>query len=184
MNEAQNLNLSLLSQYEVDTLVNFLMEKKDTVNSSVLSQRSVDKLIELLRYDKNRRRQEMISALPELEGSLAEAVTVRESAEQVCEIRCEMDDTDGFLKMTVHNQDNGKEMSLTPGIINEEDMEWGRCVSPANFCRLAIALNVKYTAETYEFVCKQFAKCIFGDAEYKIPFLYLPSNAFMIQCLI
>lgn len=183
MNETQNLNLSLLSQYEVDTLVSFLMEKKDTVNSSVLSQQSVDKLIELLRYDKNRRKQEVISALPDLEGSLAEVIAVRENAEQICEICCEVGETDGFLNMIVHNKENGQEMPITPALINEDDTVWGRCISPATFCKLATALDVKYTAETYEMICKQFAKCVFGDAEHKIPFLYLPSNGLMIQGL-
>lgn len=184
MNKAQNLNLSLLSQYEVDTLVEFLQENKDAVDSSVLNQRSVDKLIELLRYDNNRRKQEVISALPELEGSLANAVTVREDAGQVCEICFRVDEADGFIKILVRNTVNGKEMEITPAIVDSDDeVNWGRCISPIVFCRLASALDVKYTADTYEIVCRQYAECMFGDAKHKIPFLYLPSNAQMIQSL-
>ena len=185
MNEAQNLDLSLLSQYEVDTLVNFLLEKKDTVDSSVLSQKSVDKLIELLRYDKHRRKQELVSALPDLERALADAVTVRENARQLCELCCEVGGADGFLKLSVMNKENGQAMQITPTVINsDDDAEWGRCMAPATFCRLASALGVKYTTDTYEAVCKQFAECMFGDAECKIPFLYLPSNAEMLKGLI
>lgn len=185
MNDAQNLNLSLLSQNEIDTLVEFLVEKKNSVDSSVLSQESIDKLIELIRYNNNRRKQETFHSLPELDGSLADAVTVRESAEQLCELRCEADETDGFLKILVHNTENGREMVITPAMINEDDgPDWGRCVSPATFCKIARVLDVKYTAKTYDVVCKLFAECVFGDKEHKIPLLDLPIDAMMIQSLI
>lgn len=184
MNNAQNLNLSLLSQNEIDTLVNFLLDKKNFVDSSVLSQSSIDKLIELIRYDSNRRKREMFSSLPELDGSLADAVTVRQSTDELCELFCEVDEGNGFQKIMVRNTVNGQEMQVTPATISSDDDEnWGKCVSPATFCKIARALDVKYTAETYDAVCMRFAECIFGDAEHKIPFLYLPDNTTMIQNL-
>lgn len=184
MNEAQNLNLSLLSQKEIDTLVSFLLEKKNSLDSSVLSQSSIDKLIEIIRYDNNRRRQGGITHVPELEGSLADLVTVRQSMEQLCEIYVGIDDADDFLKITVKNTVDQQEMEITPATVNNNDEEqWGRCISPSTFAKLARALRVKYTADTYDIVCKRFAECIYGNQEHKIPLLYLPTNDLMIENL-
>lgn len=42
-------NFSLLSQDEIDTLVEFLTEKSTDIESDVLSQESIDKLISMMR---------------------------------------------------------------------------------------------------------------------------------------
>lgn len=188
MNEAQNINLSLLSQKEIDTLVAFLLDKKKSVNSSVLSQSSIDKLIELIRYNSDRKRENGHDTIPDIDGSLAELVTIRETEEQLCELQIKTDTENGknFCKMFVHNTVNGKDLAITPALIcKEEEIEdWGRCISPALFCKLARALNVKYSAQTYDAVCQGFAECVYGDAQQKLPSLYLPDNDVMIRNLI
>lgn len=184
MNETQNLNLSLLSQSEIDTLVGFLSHKSKSVDSSVLNQASIDKLIRLIQYDNRRRRQDAFLSYADLDGSLKDDVTVRTEGE-ICEMLLTWDDAEGRIHITVKNAGNGESMEITPAIINEEDGDsWGRSIPPVLFCRLALALDVKYTAETYDTVCKYFAENIFGDENYTIPFLYLPENQLMLENLI
>ena len=43
-------NFSLLSQEEIDTLIEFLTESTSVLESEVLSQESIDKLISMLRF--------------------------------------------------------------------------------------------------------------------------------------
>ena len=52
MNTIQSQSYSLLSQEEIDVLVDFLNAKKGSVNSDVMSQKSIDKLIYLITSDK------------------------------------------------------------------------------------------------------------------------------------
>lgn len=183
MNETQNLNLSLLSQNEIDTLVGFLSNKSKSVDSSVLNQSSIDKLIQIIQYDNRRRKQDAFMSYADLGGSLKEAVTVR-TGDEACEMLMAQDEA-GSIHITVKNTVNGQSMEITPAIINEEDGDsWGRSIPPVLFCRLALALDVKYNAATYKMVCKCFAENIFGDENYTIPFLYLPENQLMLENLI
>ncbi len=185
MNEAQNLSLSLLSQEEIDTLVSFLLEKKNSVDSSVLNQVSIDKLIELIHYDNMRRKQEVFTTYTELEGDLRDVVTVRGQKGDVCRMSCEKAADTGYITIQVINDTSGESMVLTPSSINEGDgEEWGKCIVPALFCKLAVALDVKYTVDTYESICQSFAEEFFGDGEHKIPFFYLPGNELMLKNLL
>ena len=43
-------NFSLLSQEEIDTLIEFLTESTSVLESEVLSQESIDKLISMMRF--------------------------------------------------------------------------------------------------------------------------------------
>lgn len=181
MNETKNLNLSLLNQGEIDTLVGFLLSQSDSVGSSVLNQDSIDRLIQLIQYDNRRRRQEAFITYGDLEGGLKDAVTIRQSEGELCEILLERDDADGNIHIMVKSTVSGQSMEITPSTINEEDGDiWGRSLSPVLFCRIALALDTKYTAATYESVCKAFAENVFGDEGHKIPFLYLPDNQLML----
>ncbi len=184
MNETQNLNLSLLNQNEIDTLVDFLSSKSKSVDSSVLNQSSIDKLIQIIQYDNRRRKQDAFMSHADLSGSLKEAVTVRTEGE-VCEMLLVRDEDAERIHITVKNTVNGQSMEITPAIINEEDGDsWGRSIAPILFCKLALALDVKYNAATYEMVCKCFAENIYGDENHTIPYLYLPDNQLMLENLI
>lgn len=185
MNDAQNLNLSLLSQNEIDTLVNFLLEKKSTVDSSVLSQSSIDKLIELIRYDNSLRRQELIPSVAHVSENQLGQMGIRQNKEELCELRCETDGDTGFLQIVVYNTTTEQSMLLTPSSLTGEDSEgWGFCISPSLFCRLARALGAKYSAQTYDLVCDRFAKCVFGSEDHKIPVLYLPEQEVILDCML
>ena len=45
MSNTQNSSFSLLNQKEIDSLIGFLSEQKNSLDSDVLSQKSIDKLI-------------------------------------------------------------------------------------------------------------------------------------------
>lgn len=182
MSDSKNLNYSLLSQKEIDTLIGFLMETKSDMESSVLSQESIDKLIRLIRYDTRHRNQEVFSAMMALEGKLLNKITIRKSSDEVCELLYEKASPDSFIKLSVVNRSTGESMEITPEIVEEEkDPDWGLCIAPITFCQLAQALGVKYTAQTFEIVCGHFAERMYGASEYKIPSIYMPASEDMIS---
>ena len=47
MSNTQNSSFSLLNQKEIDSLIGFLSEQKNSLDSDVLSQKSIDKLIKV-----------------------------------------------------------------------------------------------------------------------------------------
>jgi hypothetical protein len=182
MSDKQNMNLSLLTQSEIDTLVGFLIEKKDGVDSSVLSQTSIDKLIELLRFDERRRKTVVLEESIPLDGAMADLVRVRGSEEDVCELCCEVGDV---LTLSVTNRQNGNSMELTPEMINEGDgSDWGRCMPPLTLNKLARALDVKYSTQTYENVLQRYAECLYGDGTKQLPVVYLPVDEDLIKTLL
>ena len=54
MSNTQNSSFSLLNQKEIDSLIGFLSEQKNSLDSDVLSQKSIDKLIKLISSDSDR----------------------------------------------------------------------------------------------------------------------------------
>ena len=186
MNNAKNLNLSLLSQSEIDTLVSFLLDKKNSVDSSVLSQSSIDKLIDLIRYDSTRRRMEAASTMSFVKEDLLDALNIRDDSEQLCELRCDYDSNGDYITLVVYNTVTAQETEVTPAIIigGDDDETWGRCISPSLFAQMARALGAKYTQKTFDFVSAQFCECMYGDVAHKIPFLYLPDSGTQSECLL
>ena len=53
MSDIQKPSFSLLNQKEVDALVDFLNDKRNSINSDVMNQNSIDKLITLITGDSN-----------------------------------------------------------------------------------------------------------------------------------
>ncbi len=184
MNEGQNVNYSLLNQEEIDTLVRFLLDKKSNVDSTVLSQESIDKLIQLIRCDSLHMKRLFFDPLAHVDCSLLGSLQIDEASTSDCALRMEIDEATGFIKLVAVNEDNHQTMEITPEIINEaEGKEWGYFISPALFIRIVEALSLKCSSETYEMVCKHFAKYNFGDENHKITCVNLPENVDLIECL-
>lgn len=185
MSNTQNKNFSLLTQGEIDTLIDFLTEQKEGgVESSVLNQTSIDKLIELLRLNEIRRKRDALKSVSEVAGALSNLIVVRQG-EALCELTATVDEAEDCVKLVVTNTEDGRQMEITPEILNEGDgSSWGRCIPPITISKLARVLGVKYTTQTYEDVCARYAQCLFGDASHKIPYIYLPDNAEAIENLI
>ncbi len=180
-----NTSFSLLNQEEIDTLIDFLTTKKNTINSDTLSQTSIDKLIMLFQSDKDRLALNYAMAFRDLDSSLLKKLDFRNSISEVCELRCSIDENTKQLILTAYNQETGKKLVLTPKLINSEDgEEWGFSMPPTFFNHIAYALSLKYTQETYDFICNVYAEHNFGSASHKIPEMYLLSNDVLLDCLL
>ncbi len=182
MNSNQNQNFSLLTQDEIDTLVSFLMDKKNAVNSDVMNQQSIDKLIFLITHD----RRQLMSMLDPLSCIDAEYLTkknFRQNEQEVCELRVSTNEND-YLQLTAYNLTTNQTLEITPAIMSDNDSEtWGKCLPPVTFNRLAKNLGLKYTPETYEKLCNQFARINYDDETHPIPVLYLPTNDLLLETL-
>ena len=117
-------------------------------------------------------------------GTLSDLINIRQG-EELCELTVVVDETEDCVKLIVSNTEDGRQMEITPEILNEGDgSSWGRCIPPMTVSKLARVLGVQYTTQTYEAVCARYAQCVFGDASHKIPYIYLPDNAEAIENLI
>lgn len=87
------------------------------------------------------------------------------------------DPDNDFVRLEVVNDRTKERMTITPEMFNQGDGElWGHCIAPLVLHRMARALNVKYTSETYETMCRRYARYIYGDESRKLPFLFMPGN--------
>ena len=175
MNTIQSQSYSLLSQEEIDVLVDFLNAKKGSVNSDVMSQKSIDKLIYLITSDKQQIIKDLCNPLNDVNSSLLETMHFRENFEEICTLSCTTDPQTGFLKLTATNTKNGNE---------NDSEEWGVCISPLMFNHLARVLSLVYTTETHERICSIFAKENYNDENYPIPAFYMPTNVNLLEMLI
>ena len=109
-----NENMTLLSQTEIDTLVDFLMEKKQDVNNQVLNQGSIDRLIHLIRttHLKNVRAGSSIAANIE-KNRIKTAMEIRTEENQICELTI-LELENGFVDVIIVNQSTGNTYKVTP----------------------------------------------------------------------
>ncbi|MDE7298209.1 MAG: hypothetical protein K2N94_05195, partial [Lachnospiraceae bacterium] len=97
-------NMALLSQEEIDTLLDFLTQQKSRVGNEVMDQESIDRLISLLHTDEVRSvkfdtivpeaRKERASALILLGGM----TDIREQQKN-CRLECRVDEKTGYLRI-------------------------------------------------------------------------------------
>ena len=140
MSNTQNSSFSLLNQKEIDSLIGFLSEQKNSLDSDVL---------------------------------------------QLCELKFSVNETTDYIILTAYNTVTNKELVITPNLINANDTtDWGCSISPVFFNRIAKVFSFKYTQQTHDAVCNCFAKHTYGDANHKIPEIYLPVNEKLLECLI
>lgn len=185
MGDNQNQSYSLLTQEEIDVLVTFLNAKKSSLNSDVLNQTSVDKLIYLITNDRQQIVKDLFDPLANVNSALLETLNFKKNTDELCELRCELAEDTGMLKLIIFNTVTEKMMEITPKMLDESDIaEWGNCISPAMFNRIARALSLKYTTETHNKICALFAKATFGDETHTIPNLHMPRNAYLIEVML
>lgn len=183
MSTNQNQNFSLLTQNEIDTLVSFLLDKKNAVNSDVMNQQSIDKLIFLITHDR-RQLMSMLDPLSCIDMEYLIKKNFRQNEQETCELRVSISEN-GYLQLTAYNLNTDQTMEITPAIMSDNDSEtWGKCLSPVTFNRLAKNLGLKYTPETYEQVCNHFAKINYDDETHAIPVLHLPTNDLLLETLL
>ena len=109
----------------------------------------------------------------------------REDVSQLCELKFSVNETTDYIILTAYNTVTNKELVITPNLINANDTtDWGCSISPVFFNRIAKVFSFKYTQQTHDAVCNCFAKHTYGDANHKIPEIYLPVNEKLLECLI
>lgn len=185
MSNIQRSSFSLLNQKEIDALVNFLNDKRDSINSDIMNQESIDKLITLITRDSNHIILDLFDPFASVDANLLAALDFHIGENDICELCCSIDDSTGFIKLTAHNTKTGQTLDITPKLINDTDTEdWGYSISPIFFNRIAKIFSLKYTTETHDKICNIFAKHTYGSENHKIAEMYLPSNAALLECML
>ena len=172
-------NKALLSQEEIDALVSFLKTKDQIVNE-VLDQASIDRLVEILTEAKN-------DASPMEKGrfygnavlSVEQDIAVQR---EQCTLLYEKDEL-GFVHIVCENYVSGARYEITPECLSQSCLvestgeRWGKAVLPVLFDLVAMQLQVRYNADVFSQVCKDYAKLMFGNEKAELPNVYLPTAA-------
>lgn len=163
-------NNTLLSQGEIDTLIRFLTNHDQKIQDSVLSQDSIDKLVSLLQKNGDTN-MDLFNMSSEVTPLPAEDLSGHS-------LSFTINETTGFLTIIAHN--DGAELIITPLSVNSlkvmnDDSEWGVCIEPVIFDKIASIFKVKYTKATYDAVCELFCTKRYGNADAVIPTIYLPT---------
>lgn len=182
-------NFSLLTQQEIDTLVDFL-SNHDFVSNDVLNQNSVDKLIHLVKHnDINRVHLDDIGLKAPDEYDILQELQLRENSSEICELICSIDEKTQFLMLTAKNTVTGKEKLITPAVLDrcelvEAASNWGYSITPVLFDKMARIFSLKYSRKTYETIYNLFAEKNFGSAEQKVPSFYCPTSNQLLDNLL
>ena len=100
-------NMVLLSQGEIDSLLDFLKQQKSKFGNEVMDQESVDRLISLLRTDSSRN-VKFDTVVPEMKrgGGNAliqiEGIGSLKEQQQNCQLECEIDEGTGISYTKVY----------------------------------------------------------------------------------
>ncbi|MDD7403318.1 MAG: hypothetical protein SO170_03705 [Butyribacter sp.] len=185
MKQSKNTSFSLLSQDEIDTLVRFLTDKKNTVNSDVMSQSSIDKLIRLIKTDGDHLVLNSSTSYGNVDPTFLQKLHFRASEDELCILRHAINADNNYIELFIDNKETGETLQLSPKLFNEADSEdWGYAVAPTLFNHLACMLTLRFSQETYDAICSLYAKQIFGSEDHKLPELYLPENSILVECLL
>ncbi len=187
-------NMALLSQEEIDTLLDFLTQQKSRVGNEVMDQESIDRLISLLHTDKVRSikfdtavpeaRRERVSALILL-GGISD---IREQ-QQNCLLDCSQDEKTGYVRIFCRDIRNDKRYYITPKCMEQmryiegDKSEWGFAVPPLTFDKLSVLLSVKYTKSSFNQITRIFSEKMFGQESIPVPDLYMPTAYSLIHHL-
>ena len=145
MSDTQNSSFSLLNQKEIDSLIGFLSEQKNSLNSDVLSQTSIDKLIKLISSDSDRIITDVFDPFAHVDNSVLATLGFREDVSQLCELKFAVDESNDYIILTAYNTVTKKELIITPNLINANDTkDWGCSISPVFFNRIAKVFSFKY----------------------------------------
>lgn len=187
-----NDNMALMSQSEIDTLVEFLTMQKSQVANEVLDQNSIDRLIQLLQTDVLRELK-YDTAIPENRSGENSALLLiddigdlREQQEN-CLLEITPVTKDGYVEVVCRHKKTNKKYKVTPKCVehvrffSSDFSVWGYAIPPITFDSIAALLSVKYTKATFESICSTFAKRMYGDEAADIPAIYMPTTSQLIH---
>lgn len=176
-------NLTLLTQVEIDTLISFLVDKKQNIQNEVLSQESIDKLIYLIQN--NDAYKLRLDAMNLVEGFAGKKLLRKsgfyENKEQTGRLVAEISEETGYLELFALNADTEKRIKITPENfsnlnLEENESQWGYVIAPTFFDEIAEAFELKYSKEMLDFVCAAYAEKNYGDRQMQIPSAFLPES--------
>ncbi len=186
-------NKVLLSQNEIDTLLAFLLDKKDSVSADVLDQENIDKLIFLLQSNE-KQKVRFDSNVPVLQPPGSYPYIILDGNENIngqeksCVLTCE-EDANHFIDIKCINQITGNTFVISPACIEKRTYvsdsmsKWGTAIPPIVFDQISSMLQVKYSKETYQFICRRFAKTLYLDESAEIPSYYMPLEESLLHNL-
>ena len=170
-------NMALLSQSEIDTLIEFLNREREktVVDSQVLNQESIDKLIRLIHNHREFVDNIGVSVPGQEEGRLRSFYDL---------YKLDYTKSDGYELQMSLNEKNQAELYLETGkgirlpIVPEQlddplfqgtSAGWGVCVMPVVFAQTARTFEISYSAEMMEQVCRRYALMMYGKEDAPIP---------------
>lgn len=188
-------NFTLLSQTEIDALINFLSLEKTTVNNEVLNQHSIDKLIQLMRSHviKNLN----LEALTVLDDKISDQVKdplvylgLRDNETDPCLLFVSPNTEDDYLELCAKNILTNNQILITPKCIESNAItdsdylcNWGYSIAPVIFDTIASNYGLKYTDETFKQICSIYAEKNYGDPAHGLPKVFLPSSTKLLYNL-
>ena len=174
-------NFSLLSQDEIDTLVEFLTEKSTDIESDVLSQERIDKLISMMRvYGKK----------PAGNRSVLESVrAVRSVLNGAQSWTLDFEEDDRTKHIRIYATNGEEKEYITPrgyscACFVEDESSWGYCISPVQFAEIAMVYELKFSKAVYTAVCERFAAKNFGSSAYDVDEFFLATGKDILSCLL
>lgn len=178
-----NQSYSLLSQEEIDVLVMFLTNNKNTVNSEVLSQTSIDKLIRLITSDQGHIQADTSDPF----SSVKEVILIENNfrtKDQICSIDFSVDGDTGYVVLTATNDTTGETLAITPALLDGSDVtDWGCSITPNMFNQIARTLKLKYTPEVHQAICNHYAKVTYGEEAHVLSSFVLPTNSNLLEVM-
>ncbi|MDE7327421.1 MAG: hypothetical protein K2N63_14310 [Lachnospiraceae bacterium] len=186
-----NQNMALLSQTEIDTLLDFLQKSK--VGEEVMDQGSIDRLINLLQTDQ-KREIKFDTDVPQVHSDDGQPLLLLEGLssakeQSLCVLECQVDAQTQFLHIFCRDESKDKEYEITPACISEmrfsqnDKSSWGYAIPPVTFDHIASLMMIKYTKSVFDKVCHIFAQRMFGGEWTEIPELYMPTTYDLIHHL-
>lgn len=182
-------SFTLLTQQEIDTLVNFLVDKKDDFTNEVMSQDSIDKLISIIRGNVRNKFRLDISQAELLYGEKL-LVSLEFCTEgQECELMAEKNSENQYLELTAVNKETGRALKVTPENFVKHNLEpssatWGKAIFPAAFNEVAEVFGLRYTKDTYNFICDIFSEVNYGEKGIEVPEVFLPDADQLVDNMI
>lgn len=183
-------NQVLLSQSEIDALLNFLTEKQ--VSSAVMSQESIDRLVEVLQSQDEQvfRMQDYVSPYATFDSSVIILPgNVNIEFPNTCRLSVETDDNGCFV-LYCTNPSDGTRLRISHQTVEklryfpDDTSNWGRCLSPALFDIVASLLKAKYLKKDYDMICHNYATLAYGNPDAQIANIYLPPKDALEERLI
>ncbi len=169
-------NNNLLSQHEIDTLIDFLRKNPNTPISAVLDQDSIDRLIVLVQQNNSKgiylnNQENYIDISPvslKINGTVADCDN--------CIIECKFSEN-GYMQLYCCDSRNDAKYRISPnclikGKYTDDDAEWGYAIPPKALIAVSKLFDLRFNDDTLDFVKKNFSKLMYGSADAPIPAFY------------